>query len=502
MPTSPLHPTPAPSFADRLGEFAAAVDWSHAPVAVQHRTRAVVADVLATAVAALQRSDVAALRDALAVGEGPSSVIGSPTGLPPSLAAFINAIPIAREQLQDGHRRARGHPGAHVVPAVLAVAEALAPAHHVADDMADHVADGTAVLTAILAGYETGVRIGLAMDGTPSGVHDIGTWALLGAAAGVAHLLSGGDAETIAAAIDIAAALPIAPCAATVFDGSSAQDLYLPTAVQAAVVHGQAAAAGLRSSPRRLEEHFAPHLAADPDGFASRLMKLLTGPQPGAADVRWTILEGYLKRHPTCALLHGVNDAVEDLVAIRGAVDADAIDDVRVRTYGAAAGFSEAEPANDMAARFSIPWTVAAGLTLGTLTDAGFDAAFDAGFDAEALADPVLRRLARRVRVQHDPVLDEGYPAGRPAVVTLTLRDGTVVEVASTGAPRGDGPNALEDPVIVAKPATLLSRGGASVAGAAAILSAVEALATDGVAPLAHALRNVGEERTRPASPP
>lgn len=469
-----LAPTSGPrgarQLAARLGQLAAAVRWDDAPPLVQARVLALTADVLATAIAAMERPDVVALRDAVAVGAGPSTVIGRAAGLPPAMAGFVNALPIAREQLQDGHRRARGHPGSHVVPAVLAVAEA-------------HGASGKATLSAVLAGYETGLRIGLAMAGTPRGVHDIGTWALLGAAAGVAHLLSAGDAETIAAAIDSAAALPIAPDAETVFAGFTAQDLYLPTAVQAAVLHGQAAAAGLRAAPGTLERHFAPQVAGDPAGFTHRMQRLLILPVSSPAG--WTVLDGYLKRHPTCALLHGINDAVEDLLETQlGGIDQiDRIDTVLVRTYGAAASFDEVAPTNDMAARFSIPWTVAAALTLGTLDEEAFT--------ATTLADARVRELAGRVRIEHDPELDAGYPAGRPAVVTVRFRDGTWVEAERRTAPRGDGPAALTDATVASKPAKLLCRAvGPETADA--VLAAVAALADRGIAPLVRELRGIG----------
>ncbi|WP_081615514.1 MmgE/PrpD family protein [Nocardioides sp. Iso805N] len=481
MPAPTTGPHGTRQLAAHLGQLAAAVRWDDAPEVVRARVLALTADVLATAVAALERPDVVALRDAVAVGEGPSTVIGRAGGLPPAMAGFVNAVPIAREQLQDGHRRARGHPASHVVPAVLAVAEA-------------HGASGTATLSAVLAGYETGVRIGLAMAGTPRGVHDIGTWALLGAAAGVAHLLSDGHAETIAAAIDSAATLPIAPDAHSVFAGFTAQNLYLPTAVQAAVLHGQAAAAGLRAAPGTLERHFASQVAGDPAGLTDRMQRLLV--PPASSPEGWTVLDGYLKRHPTCALLHGINDAVEDLLEeALGETDRfdriDRIDTVLVRTYGAAADFDEIAPTNDMAARFSIPWTVAAALTLGTLDETAFT--------ATTLDDARVRELAGRVRIEHDPELDAGYPAGRPAVVTVRFRDGTWVEAGCRTAPRGDGPAALADPTVVSKPGVLLRRA-VDPETADAVLAAVAALADRGLAPLARELRGIGVGQHAPAT--
>ncbi|MFW0785979.1 MmgE/PrpD family protein [Gordonia sp. CPCC 206044] len=441
-----------------LGTLAARVRPGHIAPLVADRAVAVTLDVLAAAVSGLAHADVAALRVAVGPGgDGPASVVGRRAGACAALAAYLNAAPIAREQWQDGHRRARGHPASHVVPAVLAVAESVD-------------ASGQAALAAVLAGYETGVRIGVAMDGTSPGVHDIGTWAGVGATVGVTHLLTDGDPAALARAVDVAAALALLPDAATVFGGHTAQNLLLPTSVAQAVTNGQAAAAGLQASPGALERHFAAVAARDPDGFVTRLMGLIDFRTEDPGD--WMVLDGYLKRHPTCALLHGVNDAVEDLVVAEplcaDEICADEIVSIRVRTYAAAAAFDEPAPQNELHARFSIPWTVAAGTVLGGLSEA---------FSPRALADPSLLALAARVYVEHDAALDPGYPAGRPAVVSVHLRDGRVVSAASRGAPRGDGPSALDDPTIAAKPVTLLSVGGADWADEA--IAAVSAL-TDG----------------------
>jgi 2-methylcitrate dehydratase PrpD len=454
------------SAAALLGRAAAATTAATTPGDLQARTRFLIADVLACAVSAWTRPELATLRELLVTGDGPASVIGRPGGASPALAALVNALPVAAEQLQDGHREARGHPASHVVPAVLAAAESCG-------------ANGTDLLAAILAGCETGILVGSAMGGTPDGVHDIGTWGTVGAAAGVAHVLSRGAADAVAAAIDLAAVTPARPDAATVFSGATAQHLLLGLSVQAAVVAGAAAVAGLRARDGTLERHFLPTVGRQVDAAAL---------EHGTTGGRWTryrLADGYVKRHPTCAHLHGVDDAVEDLLA-RAPIDPVDIETITVQTYAAAARFADPAPVSDLAARFSIPCSVAAAIVGGSPRPDRFR--------AEVLANPLVTRLAHRVRVVHDPALDAGYPSGRPAVVTVTMSDGEA-RSASAGRPRGDGPGALADPAVTAKPRQLL----ASAVGAAAadsLLAAVDGLNESGIAPLSAALR-----RLRPAGP-
>lgn len=449
--------TPIPDAA-QLAALAASIRQESAPGEVRERVLALMADTVGTAVFGSTRDDIRAARRAVVCGQGPSTVIGTAGGAAPMLAAFANGMPIAAHQLQDGHRRARGHPAAHVVPAVLAVAEAVG-------------ASGGATVSAILAGCEVGIRVGMAMGATPTAVHDIGTWGMIGAAAGVAHLVSDGDAEVIAAAIELAATQPIVPSAQPVFAGYSGGHLLLGTAVAQAVMSGQTAGAGFRAPSASLERHFARHIAAD--WHSERLWLVAEG--------KWAVLDGYIKRHPTCAHLHGVNDAVEDLLS-NGSIRLADVAYVDVRTYPAAAVFDVATPRNEMEARFSIPWTVASALAFGALDERAFTAG--------SLANPDLISCARRVSVRGDPGLDDGYPAGRPARVTVHLTDGSILN-ARADVPRGDGRRALDDPGVRSKPRRLLTTC-CDPTLVDALLVAIERLPGTGMAPFTDTLRAVG----------
>ena len=69
-------------------------------------------------------------------------------------------------ELDKGHRFARGHPGVHVVPAVLAWAGA-------------HEVHGRDALLAVILGYEAAARLGSAMR-MRAGGHPHGTWGTVG----------------------------------------------------------------------------------------------------------------------------------------------------------------------------------------------------------------------------------------------------------------------------------------------------------------------------------
>jgi 2-methylcitrate dehydratase PrpD len=142
-------------------------------------------------------------------------------------------------------------------------------------------------------------------------------------------------------------------------------------------------------------------------------------------------MHAYLKVHPTCAHQHGINDAVVNLIAAHRIAGSD-VARVEIATYAHGLAYDNHVPQTALAARFSAALTTAIALHRGGL---GYDA-----ITAAALADPAVRDLAARIHVYHDPALDQHYPAGRPARVTITLKDGR--EVTETCLyPRGDHTN-------------------------------------------------------------
>jgi 2-methylcitrate dehydratase PrpD len=183
---------------------------------------------------------------------------------------------------------------------------------------------------------------------------------------------------------------------------------------------------------------------------------------------RHEVLGGYVKAHPTCAHLHGVNDAVADLLA-RG-VRGSEVAAVEVRTFAGAARFDEVAE-SELAARFSVPTTVAVALLCGRLDEGTLDDA--------TVGSPAVRDLAARVRVVHDPDLDAGYPAGRPARVRVVLADGSAVH-ASADRPRGDADRAFSRAELAAKAARLLAARFGEHGGP--VLDALAALADGGPA--------------------
>ena len=141
-----------------------------------------------------------------------------------------------------------------------------------------------------------------------------------------------------------------------------------------------------------------------------------------------------------------------------------------MRVGAGAAGFGGRADA-ELAARFSVPTSVAVALVAGRLDETTL-------VDA-TIASPDVVRVASLVRVVHDPALDAGSPSGRPAAVQVQLRDGRRLDARST-RPRGDADRAFDRVTLRAKADRLLRHRFGEPGSQ--VLALAHALADDGSA--------------------
>ncbi|QBP41844.1 MmgE/PrpD family protein [Paenisporosarcina antarctica] len=116
-------------------------------------------------------------------GVGVSSVFLEKEKVTPAGAAFVNAVMANALDIDDGHRLTKGHPGAIVIPAILAAAEELK-------------STGEEFIIAVLIGYEVGIRAGIIAHRKRPEYHCTGSWGAIGAAAGVSRILGLSEQET------------------------------------------------------------------------------------------------------------------------------------------------------------------------------------------------------------------------------------------------------------------------------------------------------------------
>lgn len=406
-----------------LAAAAAQSSFALAPVAVRGAYRDFLLDTVAVMASGAAHPSVAPARRAFltAGGSGRASAAGFADGCPSAVAGLVNGMAMTVLQLQDGHRRARGHPMSHVLPAALAIAEEIE-------------APVSAFLNAVMAGYEVSARIGTALGGMQPLLHDTGTFGCIGAAVAAAHLLGRefeepARAALIEAAIGNGAAVALFPFRDTCMEGASAHHLFVGLGVQNGINAARGALAGLTPSAATLERFFGPRAG---EAFDPSLMT--DGISDNGQWSQYEIAAAYLKWHPVCAHLGSMLDCIEALCDRLGGFDPMRIAELRVHIYATALQYDSANPTSDLAARFSFRRAAALALRFGPLQHDGFA--------SERLHHPEVEVLAARVVLQADPHLDALYPANRPARVALVLLDGAE-ESAEVLVPKGDGARAL-----------------------------------------------------------
>lgn len=336
-----------------------------------------------------------AKRGAPAPGPGLASIWGEPApSLRPSDAALVNGTAAHAFELDDFHN-AKLHPGAVVIPAVLAVAEARG-------------IEGAIIETAIAAGYEVMIRTSLALDPSEArlrGWHLTAVCGTLGAAAGAAVLI-GLDAERTAWALGLAGTQSGGLFAFNA-DGTMSKRLHPGRAAQAGIMAAELAELGL-TGPTQIYE------AADGGLLWAFSAKSRTAPLIEGLGRRWHAAETSFKPYSCCGSLHSYVDAT---IALRDKWKSGA----RIRTgvaevVNVQCGYPYVE-GSQLNAQMSIRYCTAVALRDG--------AALPAQFTAERIADPDLTRLAQSIEVVHDPEQDKLYPGRFAAWVEIETAPGS-----------------------------------------------------------------------------
>ena len=406
----------AQDYLDRLAEFVVATRLDDLDAATVSAARNVVLDTIGAIIAGSRQPENAAFARLAAGlgGPGSATIIGHGNGshhsgsVPAVWAAMVNATAGVALEMDEGNRQGGGHPAIHILPGALAVGE-------------ERDCAGQAVLESIIVGYEITSRIGGATLVRPE-IHSHGTWGTIGAAAATARLL-GFDAAQTRQAMNLAASMSPANTWTPCIEGATVRNLYPGRSgfqgIMAAYL-SQCGFTGIADGPADLYANILGQ-GFDPEKAVEGLG------EPG--DFR--IGQNYFKFHACCLYNHPALDAVQTLLR-RECFTAEMVARVEVVAPPIAGIMTDPAPANMLAAKFSIPYAVAAAIHYGTT---GVSA-----FYPEQVNDADIRRLARRVSVTTDPLMDlrrYDYPAAK---VTVNLQDGRILSDSVT-AHRGDYTN-------------------------------------------------------------
>jgi len=349
-------------------------------------------------------------------GPGRATLMGCQQTASPHFAALVNGTGAVSLELDEGNQYAINHPAVHIFPAALALAE-------------EEKLSGAELLTAFIAGYEVAVRVGRATH-LREAVHPFGTHAIVGAAAAASQLLRL-TVEQMAQALDLAAGMCIASSQTAANAGASVRNLVTGLTNHNGLLAPMLVRAGFTGEPGSLNVVFGRILG---DSFKEAGL----GDDLGR---EFYMTRNYFKLHACSRWNHAPIEAMAALLD-RTRIRAEDIEEITVWTYDPATRLNWNNPANGYAAKHSIPYNVAVRLLRGT-NDLE-------AYSEEAVSDPHIQSIARRVIVREDPKLTAMLPDLRAARVEAKLRTGSTL-AESVERPRGGFDNPLTEDELVEK---------------------------------------------------
>jgi 2-methylcitrate dehydratase PrpD len=377
--------------------------WVQLPQAVQHQARRCLLDALGALIAGAVTPAARLVADmACSQFRGDDATIlfhGSRVSA--AGAALANGFSGNALDVDDGYRLVKGHPGACVLPVVLAAAEMASSC------------SGKDLLTALLIGYEIGIRCGRIRHATYSTYHSSGSWGAIAGAAAAGRLLNL-DAEALWHAMGAAEYhAPIAPMMKGIETPSMGKDS-IGWGAMVAMLSVLMARNGFTG--------ITPLFADTPDP------DWITG-----LGRDWQINQLYFKPYTACRWAQPAVDGARYLQRQFNLKTED-IRSIRIRTFAAACALHTRPPANTEEAQYNIAFPVAAALVDGEVGPRQVL--------PPRIFDPIILNLLARVSTEIDEEIEAAFPDKTFAEVIVETEDGRRLSSGRV-QPRWEPPHTL-----------------------------------------------------------
>ena len=371
-------------------------------------------------------------------GAAESSVLFRREKYPARLAAFMNAVYGHGAELDDGNKKAAGHAGVHLIPAVFALADKLRSSKK-------------DVLVALATGYEAYIRISSAAQPglVRRGFHSTGMAGTLACAAACAKLYNM-DAKGIEDAIALATTMT----GGLLSYGDSRpaiKPLNPGKAAENGVFAAMLASRGVQGPTEALEGQ---------NGWFHAVTDTIDETCLDGAD-HLLLHDCYFKLYPSCRHTHCGIDAA---IALHKKTRISDIEAIKVCIYPNAIKLAGIEiPADQDETKFSIKYTLACALLNGSygITD----------MDVSRLNPDVLA-LMKKTRLVSDTSMEDRTMGIRGTRVELELTNGDIL-TETVLVPKGDPENPLTRDDIIDK-LRACAMGQADEAALSKLLEAIE----------------------------
>ena len=381
-------------------DFIHQLRWDDVPPVTQDMTRRCLLDLLGVAASGTQTKLSTIIRthalSQFGAGGNSARLLMDGRECSPAGAALAGGMTIDSIDAHDGYKPVKGHAGCGVLPALLAFLEA--------EQCAD--VSEAELLTGLLIGYEIACRAGESLHDSACDYHTSGAWVALAAAAIGARILKL-DAEQTRHALGIAE-----------YHGPRSQMMRCidhPTMVKDG--SGWGSMAGVS----------AAYLAQS--GFTGAPAITIEAPEQAHfwndLGERWLINKQYFKPFPVCRWAQPAAIAALQLHEQHD-FDVSDIEKLSIGTFHESIRLATANPKTTEQAQYSLPFPVAAALIHKQITVKEIEGA--------GLEDEAVQALSQSIELYEVDAYNDVFPARRISELTVTLKEGRILESGPTEA--------------------------------------------------------------------
>lgn len=356
-------------------------------------------------------------------GEGGSkkcTIINSGEKVSCTRAALANGFMANALDIDDGYRPLKGHPGAAIFPAILAVAEREG-------------VDGKEYLEALIVGYEIAIRAGLILHSAYNTYHGSGSWGSVGAAAGAAKLLDLTKRQ-IKNALGIAEMYaPITPEFRAVENPSMATKDGIEWGTYIGAVAAILSEKGYTGVPSLLGNK----------NYTELVLEL---------GRKWRFLDLYFKKYACCRWAQpSIEGTLKTMKKYN--LERSKIERILIKTFEEATKLPDENPTSTEEATYNVKYPVAVAILDGEVGPKQLS--------KERFQDKKLLNFAEKVELQIDEEIDEKFPEKCLADVEIETKGGRKYKSGKTTA-RGTPENPLTDEELEEKFLNLARYAGVS----------------------------------------
>ena len=373
------------------------------PNATLHSAKLIVADCLGAIVGGMAEPEIRMLAESK--GDNVFEILDGTKRVADETISFLFGTAGTVLEMDEGHQFAKGHPGMHIFPALLAAAR-------------NREFSGEEFLRAFIIGYDVGARIGLASN-LNTNMHPHGTWGGLGAAAGLA-VMNKMNAQEASEYLNIVSSLTLATSRKTMLEGATVRNSYAGVSNKMAHVGLMLLKAGFTGEQDGIKSIFGSVVSNKFDD--KRAVELL--------GKRFEVSRNYFKLHACCRYNHAALDALWKIIEQHSEVkNINQIEKIEVQSYNLAAELKDKNPRNVLACKFSVPFAIAT--TLANL-DSGV-----LSFTENMRTNKNIQNLCQKVTIVEDTNMTGKLPNLRPANVYIQMENGSTFKAQVT-TNRGD----------------------------------------------------------------